>query len=266
MLNINEENKIEILEQYLQGELSEFDTQYVEKKISEDANLQQDVQIIRLAQDAVHSSSIQQRVKQWHTKYRPLTVPEKAPESVSESHSNQTPVIPLWTRIARIAAVVLIGGLSYLFIQLAAENTDDWYDNHYVEYKLPVARDAGSESSLIDSLYLVKDYGQLTQQFEKMSNPDLQDQFLAAMSYMQQANFEQAVHQFESIRQENHNRNESVFAQETDYYQALALIEIGDFNKAEEVLQKVIQEPNHIFRQNISSIDLWKLKMLKWKN
>ncbi len=266
MLNINEDNKIEILEQYLQGELDEVEAQYVEKTISENADLQQDMQIIRLAKDAVHSSSIQQRVQQWHTKYRPTTVTEQAPAPVSEATSDPTPVVSLWTRVARIAAVVFVGGLGYLFIQFATVNTDSWYDSHYVEYKLPVTRDAGAESSRIDSLYLVKDYVQLTQQFEKMSNPDLQDQFLAAMSYMQQANFEQAVHQFENIRQQNSNQEVPMFAPETDYYQALALIESGDFDKAEELLKKISQNPNHIFRQNISGVDLWKLKMLKWKN
>ncbi|WKN43430.1 tetratricopeptide repeat protein [Tunicatimonas pelagia] len=266
MLNINENNKIEILEQYLQGELSEADTQYVEKTISEDADLQQDVQIIRLAQDAVHSTAIQQRVQRWHTKYRPIAVAEQASEPVSETTPDSTPVISLWTRVARVAAVVLVGGLGYLFIQYATVSTDSWYNGHYVEYKLPVTRDAGTEASVIDSLYLVKDYAQLTQQFEQMTNPGVQDQFLAAMSYMQQATFEQAVRQFESIRQQNRSQEAPMFAQETDYYQALALIEIGDFDKAEELLEKISQDPNHNFRQNISGADLWKLRMLKWKN
>lgn len=267
MHNIDDHNKIEILEQYLSGELGEAEAKEVEKSIREDAGLQQDIEIIRLAQDAVRSSSLRKKASEWHRKYRPtILAPDNTEAKPDATDTDTTSSIPLWVSVSRVAAVLFIGVFGYFFIQFATLSPNDLYEENFVEYKLPVTRSTDADISNIDSLYSVKDYQQLIQRFEQLAEPTLQDRFLAALSYMHQSDFAPALAQFEAIEQENSRRSSPIFEQETDYYQALALIEVGKFDQAERLLQNIKNDPDHIFRKNVSNADLRKLKILNWKN
>jgi len=259
MLNDNELSRIETLDRYLMGELSEKDRALVEQRIQNDPQFAEELQALKLSQGAVRTQAWRERVAGWHQKYAP---PEKSTEQ--RIAKQNTTVVPIWRYAGRVAAGLLIGVLGYLLIQYTTLTPETVYKDNIVAYQLPVTRSQEVDNSLIDSLYLAGDHSAVVDRFQAMSTPKVQDSFLASMSLLQLEQYDEAAQVLSTVLSRNQGKEEKLFQDEAEFYLALAWLGAENYREAERLFQRIKQDPQHAYHQNIGSSDLRKVRMLRW--
>ena len=259
MLDDNELSRIETLDRYLTGELSKKDRALVEQRIQNDPQFAEELQALKLSQDAVRTQAWRERVASWHQKYAPQ---ERDTEQRIAKHS--TTLLPIWRYAGRVAAGLLIGVLGYLLIQYTTLTSETVYKENFVAYQLPVTRSQELDNSLIDSLYRAGDYIAVVDRFQAMSTPKVQDSFLASMSLLQLEQYEEAAQVLSGVLSTNQGNEVQFFQSEAEFYLALAWLGAENYREAERLFQRIKQDPQHTYNQNIGSSDVRKIRLLRW--
>ena len=86
------------------------------------------------------------------------------------------------------------------------------------------------------------------------------------MAHLQQQQYGQAIERFKALQQANELRDKPLFEQEADYYLALAYLGGGRLGDAYPLFEKINKTPRHLYHQNVTDQDLWKLSLLRWKS
>jgi tetratricopeptide (TPR) repeat protein len=251
--------RLERLDHYLRGQLDEADRLLLEEELRQNEDLRLELQAMRLSQDAIRSYPIRQRIRRIHLEHKQQAEDTKVRQLLAR------PAFSFgWGRVA--AAMLLLGLFSYSAYFLLSYRSADLYEDNFISYRLPIARSAEESTSVPDSLYLRQEYRQLLAHVQGLASPGAKAYFLAGISSMQLKNFDEAVMYFNKLREQNNQSEEPLFRDETDYYQALALLRTGNIEQARSLFEQIRQQPDHLFHDNVSRSELWKLTLLKWKN
>ncbi len=266
--------RIERIDQYLGNQLSADEVAALERDLQHDSELRAVLASVDLARRSIRTQAIRAEVQRVHqefiTDYR-QSAPADQPADAG------APVLPLSNRparanqpfgwVLRIAATVLLGVVGYGGYQLATLGGQTVYDENFVAYHLPTPRDMSTGQSVLDSLYRAGDYQTVVERMAVMSPQQRQPQsyFLTAMAYLQLRQYDAALGQFRTLRATNQKSAVPFFEQETDYYEALAHLRIGTFRQAYAGFKRIYDDPRHMFHDNVSSIDLWKVRFLSFR-
>ncbi|CCH02186.1 hypothetical protein FAES_4186 [Fibrella aestuarina BUZ 2] len=115
--------QFELIEAYLNQELSPADRQSFEQAMASDDALQADVRLHRSLRMGLHGLAVEQRVKQAHERYK-----ARPDDEATSPTAEPTPLLAPrqsagWGRWAAAASVVLGLGVGYYFLQQPAEPT-----------------------------------------------------------------------------------------------------------------------------------------------
>ena len=256
--NFND-NMIEQLMKYLDDELNIGEKETMEKLLQNNPGLQERYQHLLIAKQAIRSQGIKQRVQVIHNKYMQETQPaKKEPAKIIKPAS-------FFKTFMRVAAVFFIVMAGYSVFLYSSTTNQSVYNNDFVAYHAIVNRGDETLNNFAAS-YNAGNYNDAINIFKSTPNKNQQDYFIAAQSYLQLNNPAAAINAFKSVENLNNNVSEKYFEQETDYYLMLAYIKKGEINQAEQQLNKITSNTQHLFYNKAQEISRSKLKILKWKN
>jgi len=251
-------DEMELLIRYMDGELADDERIATEKMLKENASLQERYENLLAAKQAIRSKGLKERVHALHQQYyNEIQAGKTTPAKVIK------PAFGVKT-FMRIAAVLILVIAGYGVYQFTSTNNNSLYEANFENYQLPVMR-SEAEPNSIDSLYNANNFTAVIATVTAKPVKTQKDYFLIAQSYLQTNNATAAINAFKNVEQLNNAAAEKYFVQETDYYLALAYIKANDIDAAENQLNKITANTQHMFYSKAKQISSTKLMILKWK-
>jgi len=259
---------LEQIDRYLDRTLTLDEAVGLEQNLQTDAELQNLFDKVTVVRDAVRSSALRSRVRNLHMQL--IDEMRQQDEAVN--------IVPDFTKVrplryaqslrwgARVAASGLLLLAGYGSYKYGTTNIDSYYSDKFMAYQLPNNRGEVEEVTPLDVLYRTGNFAGVVQRFAGLSSPNAHDQFLTGMAHMQHQQYKEAIERFIVLRKSNELQNKSLFEQETDYYLALAFLGSGRVGDAYPLFEKINKTPRHMYHQNVTDEDLWKLGLLRWKS
>lgn len=245
-------NMSEKLVQYLDGELSGSEKDDLEKQLAADKNLQDELESLELAREAVRSYGLKQQVGGIH---------QQMMEEL------QTPVrkISSTRRIIRysiaVAATVLVVFLGTTIYNANNPSSEKLFADNYHTYELSTVRDGGIIETAIEKAYKEKNYDRVIQLADTASNE--KGLFLSAMAYLELKKPAFAISRFNRVLLINETAGTTTFKEVSEYYLALALILDKQYDRAEKLLQQIKDDPNHLYNEKITGKLIRSVKKLR---
>ena len=256
-INISE-YQIELLDKYLDGQLSGEEYKEVKHKVSTDPSWKEGLELLLVSRDAIRSRGLSQMIKGLHR-----DIMEEIKHPPEARVVSLRPSVWQWT--ARIAASVLVLVLVLGTYQFATVRSEELYQEKFVEYYLPVTRGVENQLTIMDSLYVNEDFVGVTREFGSLTDKAPRSLFLTAMSYFQLDQNDQAMKLLSDLKEVNAGLEKPYFTQEIDYYLALTFIKAHQYDQAISLFEEIRNNPKHLYHHNVSGADIWKLRLLDIK-
>lgn len=266
---------IERIDQYLNNQLPAEGVAELERDLQQNFELQKLLDSVKMTRRTIRTQAIRAEVRRVHQNFIPDYRQQTRNDQEDDEQGAQ--VIPLhghpvsagrpfgW--IVRIAATVLLAVVGYSGYQFATVDRQAVYDANFVGYQLPTTRGVDASRSVLDSLYRMGDYAAVVQKLTAIPAQQRQPRqhFLTAMSHLQLRQYEAALSQFQALKAANRQRITPYFEQEAGYYEAMAYLGAGKYDLAHTKLERIHNDPWHMFHANVSRVSLWKIKLLAYK-
>lgn len=249
---------MEMLIRYIDDELSPDERTSTEKILRENADVDERYQYLLAAKQAIRSQKLKQRVQAAHNEYLHTEVPVKMIQQKIVKSSS------FFRALMRVAAVFIALIAGFGIFEYGTTTDQSVYRENFINYELPVNRGAGNMSN-IDSLYSSANYTEVINAFEGNQQRNQKEYFITAQSFLHLDKADKAISAFEEVKILNDRSDEKYFADETDYYLALAYIKSGRIDEAETLLNKITSDKHNLFYNKAKDISSFKLKILKLK-
>jgi hypothetical protein len=246
-------NENNFLVRYLDNELSPGEREEMEKRIAADESLRRELEDLRIAREALVQYGLRARVADIHgSMMKELKVPVRRMSTTRRA-------VRYGMSIA--AGVILLVGafMAYNFFTLSA---DGFYLSHYRAYEVGTTRSAGADEN-IQNAYRDKKYNEVIGIYRTRDSSSTTG-FLAAMSFLQVNDIQSAIGVLERLSSGTGEENKQ-FMEEAEFYLALAYVKNRDFDLALPLLEKIHDQPTHLYHEKVSSKMVRKVKMLKWR-
>jgi len=241
----------EDLVQYLDGELDSEDLPGLQGKLQNDPGFREEYKRLELSRDFIKLQGLEARVALIHQ--------EMMLELKSGSEKESAAVIPMFSKVMRIAAILLlvVGATAiYQYTQLSSLSI---FEKNYTGYVLSEQRGEATGSALAKA-YRDGDMSAVTVLFQNLQQPASTDYFYAGNAYLQLNNPQEAIRQFLQLVAVNKTTNPPVFEDDTDYFLAMAYLKNGQLKEAESLFEKIHNTSGHRYNDKVSSWLLWKVK------
>lgn len=252
---------IELIDKYIDRQLPVEQAQQLEADLQKDADLMRLFDSMIMARAAIQSSALNARIKRLHAVY--------LEELEAESQQDDV-VIPMYRRPSftwalRIAASLLLGVTAYSSYEVTKLNPEQYSDAKFIPYQLPVTRGTAESGTSLDLLYRSGRYAAVTQRFANLATKEPRDYFLTAIAHLQRNEPNEAINLLKALRQYNAQQAKPLFAQESDYYLALAYLGANRLEDAYALFKTIHDTPQHLYAETITDGDLLTLKVLMAK-
>ena len=243
---------LETLEDYLEGKLSPDQKQAVEEVLTKDSKLLEELELLKLSRESIQLDSWSTLISEAQNSY----LKER------EKHSIQTPVFWLWSaRIAASLAFFLIAS----GVLLISTTSPESINNGFGAYQVPIMRGEGDSLSELEDAYTAKDFEKIAALSKQTDSFNSDANFLIAMAALQNGNPESAEHLLKNLESQNQSSGTPLYSDEIEYYLVQSLVQQQKYEEAENRVIELLNQPNHKYRKNFSTWDLWKIRILKFK-
>lgn len=253
---MNKNYTLEELESYLNGELTEEETNQLNKELAEDESLRRELEALKMTREAIEWATWKSLIQKNQQEFL---------EERSGEHSilaNSTPGIGIWIgRIAASFTLILAGLISVLFITTTPESIT----SKQVEYVIPVMRSGEFELNALEEAYQKKDFVAINRLGSSINFYDSKAYFILAMAYLDQGQPENAANFLLKIEEENQRTQNDEYADQIDYYLLKAYLDQKKISEAKDRMKKILRDPKHTYHLNFTSWDRLKMTFLDWK-
>ena len=244
----------ELLVRYLDNELTEEEKLDMEARLTSEASLRQQLEDLRIAREAVRLYGIRNQVSVIH---REMVKKGQAP--VRKITSSRR--VLKYSMSVAAGIVLLIGAfMAYNFFSLSADKV---YSSNYRQYELSTVRGNTEESGAVKA-YREKKFREVIS-INEAGDSSITAGFLAAMSRLELNNPAEAIPGLEKLVELNSQLSQPLFRDEAEYYLALAYIKNRDHDLAIPLLEKIKDDPRHLYHEKVDRKLLRKVKLLKWR-
>jgi tetratricopeptide (TPR) repeat protein len=246
----------EKLVQYLDGELSGVEKENLEQKLAADKVLQAELESLQSTREAVKLYGLRQRVAFVHGQMMDEMQPSV--KTISPIRKN----LRYSVAIAASLLLLIAGYMAYNFFTLSPDKV---FASNYKSYELSIMRGNGTqELSLLEEPYIAKEYAKVVGiKFDRSFT--IKELFLRAMSYAELADNTKAIDEYKKIIAQNEIAKTNSFSQQTEYYLALSYIRNKDYGFALDILNKINDDPNHLYHEKVTRKLIRQVKRLKWR-
>lgn len=249
-------NMSEKLVQYLDGDMTGSEQNAMTMQLQADGELKGQYESLLVTREAVKLYGLKEQVAAVH---RQVMEELKAPvRKISQARR----VIRYSIAVAASVILVAAGIWGYNFYTLSSNKV---FASNYSSYELGTIRGQQEQASAIEKAYRAKDYKQVTALYSSNAAAPVQDEFLAAMSFVEIQDNVKAIQAFKKVQMDNEAAKTELFKDETDYYLALTYIRNGDYDFALDLLRKIRDDQQHTYHEKISAKLIRQVKLLKWR-
>jgi TolA-binding protein len=237
----------EIIINYIDGLMDPEEKAAFEKQLEQDPGLQDQVQSLRVAIEAVKQSGTRERVGALHQEMMQEIKPQKPQARVIGINR-------MLRRVIATAAVLL------LFIGIETfrhynNSPGRLYNEAFVDYTLSVERGQGDRTTQLENNYRNQAYKEVIKNAEHASLSP-KDSFLTAISFLKTNNSSSAISWLESVP------SNSPYSKDAQFYLSLAYLKNKNYKKAIDLMLLIHNDPNHPYHENISETLLEKTRKL----
>jgi tetratricopeptide (TPR) repeat protein len=241
---------------YLDGELSGSEKNMLEQQLAADKSLQGELESLKSTREAIKLYGLKQKVAFVHGQMMgELQAPVKKISSVRR--------MVRYSIAIAASLLLLIGGYwAYNFFTLSPDKV---FASNYRSYELVTVRDGGTnEISAIEESYKEKKYAEVVGiTFDRPFTT--KELFLRAMSYSELADNLKAIDEYKKVIALNEGAGASAFRQQAEYCLALCYIRTEDYDLALDILNKIHDAPDHLYKEKVSNKLIRQVKLLKWR-
>ena len=246
----------DMLIQYLDNELEPEQRQLVASRLSNDPQLQQQLERLALAKQAFNQFARQQQVAAIHGEMM---------KDLSGKQPKRAPLRYL-RAIIRIAALLLVLILVAGIVQYSLLDSDRLYRSHYDNFTLGTSR-GNNNLAPLEQAYRQNNMQQVITLYESNGSFDSAqgrqpaDHFLAGQAYLAVDNPQKAITAFEAQLQANASKDLKPYQDDAEYYLALAWLKAERADKALPLFQRIHDQKAHAYNREVSG---WYLTQLRW--
>ncbi len=228
-----EEQDIALIDQYLNGELSEAEAEAFRRRLADEKDFAQLYEEMKHIQKGLEHAALEQA---WE--FLKQTEAEIAGNDISVAAGSKWKT---WVPVAATATLLLVAAW---FFFLKSTEPNDLYAQYFEVYpnvEAPIYRDSSAKDSLTAKdlgfrYYADQDYGMAIEIFESIAEPDEGTLFYLGMSYLANNNPQQAAAIWEPLSKEALD-----YKTQIQWYLALAWLKLDEVEKAKEVLGELAQ-------------------------
>ena len=240
-----------LLIKYLDAELDNSEKTALETALRSNESLQQELDNLRFARQAVASLGLRRQVAAFHSTY---------------TAAQQAPVVPMRSSrrfsyyALRVAAVALVAVTLTFFYQYFSFSADQFYASHYEGYTLGTSRGT-QEASPLEQSFRECNYAAVLTSFTQLNAPDAAAHFYAGLAALETNDLNRASELLNGVMEKNKAFQTSTFQEEAEYYLALTYIKLQLPAKALPLVEKIQADPRHLYHGKFSR---WDLLQLRW--
>jgi tetratricopeptide (TPR) repeat protein len=247
----------ELLVQYLDGELDSAVKDNLEQQLAADAALQQRFDSLLLTKESIRLYGLKEKVKGLHQ------------EMMQEMNAAPVKKISSPKRTLRyamsIAASILLvvgGYIAYSFFSLSSDKV---FSSNYQPFELSTTRSGDVAETPTEKAYRAGNLPEVVRIHDAGEDRTAKGNFLGGVAALQLNNTGKAITCFNEVINMNKNATTKVLNDEAEYYLALGYIRNKDFDYALDLLQKIKNDPAHIYHEKVTAKLIRQVKMLKWR-
>lgn len=242
----------DLLIRYLDGELDAVEKAAVEQRLQSDNAFREQYRDLQVALQAIRHLGTMQQVEGIHREM----MQERKEQKQGARVLGMTKIIRYTLAVAASVLVLFIGVRLYLNAQLSPDRI---YNEMFVEYNVANARAAGEQLSSIETLYQQKNYrGVITS--ARMLNLTAKDSLLIGLSYLHTEKNAAAINWLHTL-----SVTENEYRQDAAFYLSLAYVKLKAYGKALPYLEKIYNNPAHLYHEQVSASVMEKIKKLNDK-
>ncbi len=151
-------------------------------------------------------------------------------------------------RIAIIFSTLLFLFASYLYITVTPEKL---FSKNFKPYELHTMRGVASISAIREA-YTNGKMDSVIWEFNSMNTPQPEEYLLAGIAYLEKNDPSKAIETFKTMIQKNENSNTDFFQQDAEYYLAMSYLSNHEPGKAMPIFEKIQDNPEHPYYNNVS--------------
>lgn len=254
---MNETVTTEQLVQLLDGELTGEPLELVQQQLSSNPAVQEEYEQLKAARQAILLHGVSQKLKGLHQ--------DMMQELAPALPAREARVVGIFQPLLRIAAIVVLLAGAAIVYQYYAVSPATVFNSQYSAYAMPTARSSNAPAPITEA-FERKNYQQVLDQYKGLTAPSAEEAFLAGSASLQLNQATEAVNAFEQVIAINARDHSFIYADETDYYLALAYLKAGEVPQALEGFEKIAKDPSHPYHQAIGWSLRWKLWLLRKKS
>lgn len=240
----------DMLIQYLDNELEPGQRQLIESELPNDPELQQQLERLSLAKQALKQYARREKVTAIHREMM-KDLSGKQPKRGLLRYLRAT---------MRIAALLLVLILIAGIVQYSLLDSDRLYDSHYDTFTLGTSRDNNNLPPL-EQAYRQNNMQRVIALYENTGANQPADHFLAGQAYLAIDNPQKAITAFEAQLQANAFKKLKPYQDDAEYYLALAWLKAERADKALPLFQRIHDQKAHAYNREVSG---WYLTQLRW--
>ena len=238
---------IDMLIRYLDGELSRAEADRLEMAIREDPTLQAALDQVKATRRAVRSYAMHEQVKAVR---KTMLAEEQA--GVRQLALRR----PLYRRSLAAAAILVLAFSMFGLYQYTELTPERLFAHSFQPYTAGVTR--GADSSSLTANWQRGRPAEVVAIFGRLEHPSPKAVFLAANAYLSLHQPQQAIQLLQSLKALNEKSGTHYFEDDTDYYLAMSYLAAGMSKQAAALLDKIHDNPSHLYHDKVNSWLLWK--------
>jgi predicted negative regulator of RcsB-dependent stress response len=164
--------------------------------------------------------------------------------------------------IAASVLLIIVCIVGFNFYRLSS---DRLFNEKYTAYDLTTAhRETDNPESKIEKAYRQKNYAEVIK-LNANSVLSVKDIFLTAMSFLETNDPSRAISNFQIVLADVKEDKNSSLKDATEYYLALSYLKNNDYDQAIELMNSILENRSHMYKDEFSRKYINKIKRLKWR-
>lgn len=253
----NNSTNNEQLMRYIDGEMNDAEKQDFESALRPDKDLREEAEHLSLAKSAVRSFGLKEKVGHIHQQMMDELKTEKPVRSIS----NVRRFVRISIAVAASVILLVAGIEGYNFYRL---NPNRMFAENYTSFELSTTRDGQITETSIEGAYRTKDYNEVIR-LNGSSVVSIKDIFLTGMAYMETSDIPKAISSFQVVIADVGNDKTTILKDASEYYLALAYLKNRDYDQAIELMEKIHNDPSHLYKEKFTPRYINRVKRLKWR-
>lgn len=231
------ENELELIENYLNQNLTKDELNKFENRMRSDAEFSRKVEDVRSMLDGIETAVFRDKLESFHTSLNDNEV-------VNTNSTNKRQSSFPFAKYMIAASVMVIGVFWFL---TNSNGSDQLFEDHFhPDPGLPTTMGTNANFKFLEGMvdYKLGDYKMAIDKWQLLlkENPESDTlNYFLGIAHLAELDDQKAIEFLNKTLQSQ----ESSFASEAYYYKALALIKSGDIEKAKEVLLKSDHEKSN---------------------